>query len=244
MRRTASQSGLTLIEVLVAVSLVSLLSVGILMAIRTGLQAMEKTNARLLANRRAVGAQRILEQQIAGFLPVPADCVPAPGAPPQRILFFQGEPQSMRFVSTYSLEEAHRGAPRILEFQVIPGADNQGVRLVVNEHLYVGPRGAGLFCLGRGPEPLLGIVPRFPPIQIGPRSFVLADRLAACRFWFRQALPPPLFERWDQRWLRPEWPTAIRVELLPLAPAPSRVPLLSLTVPLRAQKDPGTEYVN
>ncbi len=244
MRRHDAQAGLTLMEVLIAVSLVSLLSMGILMAMRTGLNAMEKTNSRLMANRRSIGAQRVLEQQIAGFMPIQADCAAAPNRPPARMPFFQGEPQSMRFVSTYSLEEASRGLPHVLEFQVIPGANNQGVRLVVNEHLYVGPRSAGLFCLGRGPDPVAGVAPRFPPIEIGPRSFVLADRLAACRFSFRQTLPPPLLERWEARWIRLEWPTAVRVELLPLEHDPSKVPLVSLTVPLRAQKDLTLQYVN
>lgn len=242
--RRSSRAGLTLMEVLIAVSLVSLLSVGILMAIRTGLNAMGKTNARLMANRRSIGAQRVLEQQVAGFMPVLADCAAAPDQPFARIPFFQGEPQSMRFVSAYSLEEANRGAPRVLEFQVIPGANNQGVRLVVNEHPYIGPRSAGLYCLGRGPDPVAGMAARFPPIQIGPRSFVLADRLAACRFFFRQAMPPPLFERWEERWIRPGWPSAIRVEMLPLERDPSKVPLVSLTIPLRAQKDPTIQYVN
>jgi general secretion pathway protein J len=132
----------------------------------------------------------------------------------------------------------------VVEFQVIPGADNRGVRLVVNEHLYVGPRGAGLFCLGRAPDPVYGTAPRFPPIEIGPRSFVLADRLAGCRFWFRQSLAAPILERWLERWVLPEWPTAIRVEMVPLEQDRSRIPLLPLTVPLRAQKFPMLQYVN
>jgi general secretion pathway protein J len=206
---------------------------------------MQKTNARLMSNRKSLGAQRVLEQQIAGFMPVPADCAAGPETRPARLPFFQGEPQSMRFVSSYSLEEANRGLPRVLEFQVIPGERNQGVRLVVNEHLYVGPRGAGMFCLGLAPDPLGGgMVPRFPPIQTGPRSFVLADRLAACVFAFRYTPPPPAMDVWTPRWVRKEWPTAIRVEMIPLEATPSKIPLLSLTVPLRAQKDPEFQYVN
>jgi general secretion pathway protein J len=245
MNTRRAQAGMTLIEVLIAVTLVSLLSVGILMAIRTGLNSMGKTNDRLMANRKSLGAQMVLEQQIAGFMPVFGDCVSAPGAPRTRIPFFQGEAQTMRFVSTFSLDEAHRGAPRLLEFQVIAGANNEGVRLVVNEHLYVGPLGAGQYCLGRSIDPVTGVMaPVFPPVQIGPGSFVLADRLAACSFSYRLAMPPPVFERWEARWLRKEWPTAIRIEMAPLELNPGKVPLVSLTVPLRAQKDPGLEYVN
>ena len=52
---------------------------------------------------------------------------------------FQGDPQTMRFVSSYSLTEAARGLPRLLEYQVIPGEDGNSVRLVVNEIVYTGP---------------------------------------------------------------------------------------------------------
>src|ERR687889_557920 len=65
-----SERGLTLIEVLIAVTLVSLLSVGILFAIRVGLNAMGRSNARLNENRRVAGAYRVLVQQIEGLIPV------------------------------------------------------------------------------------------------------------------------------------------------------------------------------
>ncbi len=71
-----ASSGVTLLELLLAVSLLSLLSVGIMTALRVGVTAMEKANVRLMDNRRMAGVQRILEQQIAGFVPVMADCVP------------------------------------------------------------------------------------------------------------------------------------------------------------------------
>src|SRR4051794_34631791 len=61
MKRRRS-AGITLIEVLIAVSLLSLLAVGMLAAILLGFDAQQKTNARLMENRRIAGAQRILEQ--------------------------------------------------------------------------------------------------------------------------------------------------------------------------------------
>ena len=68
--KRGSRAGLTLMEVLVAVTLLSLLSVGMLFAIRIALNAMQKTNHRLTSNRRVLSSQRILEQQIAGLVPV------------------------------------------------------------------------------------------------------------------------------------------------------------------------------
>jgi len=115
------RSGFTLIEVLISVTLVSLLAVAMMVAMRVGLSAMTKADTKLMLNRRVVGAQRVLEQQIAGLMPVTADCRPDPDAPPTRIPFFQGEAQSVRFASTYSLQQASRGLPMMVEFQVIPG---------------------------------------------------------------------------------------------------------------------------
>jgi prepilin-type N-terminal cleavage/methylation domain-containing protein len=234
--------GVTLIELLIAVSLLSMLSVGILMAMRVGVNATEKANARIMANRRATGAQRVLEQEIAGFMPEDAKCFTEQGMPGPMIPFFQGEPQSMRFVSSYSLQEASRGYPRILEFQVIPGAKGEGVRLVVNEHLYT-PLGVGAFCLGLGPDPESGAqVPQFRPIQVGPQSFVLADRLAFCRFLYQELKPPPDLEMWWPHWTKQLWPSAIRVEMGPLASDTSAIKPMTITVPIHVNKLPLTEY--
>ena len=237
------RAGVTLMELLVAVSLVSLLTVGILMAIRVGVDALQKSNQKLFANRRAVGAQRVLEQQIAGFMPVRADCRPGPEAPPNPIPFFQGDPQSMRFVSSFSMQQAWRGHARVLEFQVIPGAEGRGVRLVVNEHLYTGPHGIGSLCLGMAPDPMLGmLVPQFRPVEIGPGSFVIADNLAFCNFQYRQTLITAPFERWTPKWPYREWPTAVRIEMAPLTPDASKLQPLTIMAPIRINRDMALQY--
>ncbi|HBY58433.1 MAG TPA: hypothetical protein DEH78_01340 [Solibacterales bacterium] len=240
-----AQRGVTLIELLIAVTLVSLLSAAGLIAIRVGLNAMEKANSAAIRNRRAIGAQRALEQQLAGFMPVRARCVPQnPGAPGGFVRFFQGEAGLMRFVSSYSLEEAGRGAPRILEFLVIPGDQGQGVRLVVNEYPYTGPETSTPFCLGLGPDPETGLfLPRWIPAQPGAQSFVLADRLASARISYQEPIQFPPFERWLPRWSRTEWPTAVRIDLTPLQPDSSRLLPLTIAMPLRAQRDPEAVYV-
>jgi len=236
-----SESGVTLLELLIAVSLVSLLSTGILLALRVGINAMEKTNNRLLDNRRVTAVQRILEQQVAGLMPVVADCPTGPAAAPVRILFFQGAPQTMRFVSSYSLEEGARGYPRILEYQVLPTEAMDAVRLVVNELLYWGPASTGALCLGPSPE-RPGIL--FRPVQVGPQSFVLADRLAFCRFSYLERLPPPAPARWTPVWTRPDLPAAIRVEMARKEEDPSRLPLLAATLAVRVTKLPGLVYAD
>ena len=244
--RGRTQAGVTLMEMMISVVLLSFLSVGILFAMRVGLQSMDKANTRLMANRRVVGSQRVLEQQIRGLMVVAADCSANPGMPVTgRIPFFQGQPQVMRMVSNYSLEEASRGAPRILEFMVIPGEQGKGVRLVVNEYLYTGPRSTGFFCLGVGPDPSTGVVgPIFRPAEPSPSSFVLADKLAYCRFVFRETMPQPVYERWLPMWMKRELPDAIRIEMGALEPSPSSLHVMSVTLPVRVDRDALRAYAD
>jgi prepilin-type N-terminal cleavage/methylation domain-containing protein len=233
------ERGVTLIELLIAVLLLSLLSVGIVLTLRVALSAMNKSGSKLMANRRVSSVERILDQEIEGIMPVTADCQPRPGATPTTLMFFQGELQSMRLASSYSLQQGERGVPMILELQVIPGEDDQGVRLIVNEHWYTGPRGAGLYCLGFGPSPDGGPPgPRFMPIGIGPDSFVLADKLAYCRFTFRDPRMPGQTPVWVPRWVKPVLPSAIRIEMAPLTPDLGRLQPVTLTIPVHVTRLP------
>ncbi|MBI3210447.1 MAG: prepilin-type N-terminal cleavage/methylation domain-containing protein [Candidatus Solibacter usitatus] len=244
MRESRREFGVTLLELLIAMTLLALLSTGVLMAMRVGFGALQKTNKTFLANRRAFGAQRILEQQIAGFIPVSAACNAAGGPPPYtRVSFFQGELQTMRFASTYSLAAASRGMATILELQVIPGEEGRGYRLIVNEHPYTGPLGAGRFCTGTAPDPFTGTsATRFIPVGIREDSFVLADKLAECRFLYRVAMPEPPFERWVPRWVYGTYPTAIRIEMTPLETSASKWTAVSTTFPVFVNREPLGDY--
>jgi prepilin-type N-terminal cleavage/methylation domain-containing protein len=244
-RSQNAEAGVTLMELLIAMTLMSLLSTGIVMSLRVGLSAMDKTDSKLMSNRRVASIERILEEQITSVMPVTADCQPLAETPPTKILFFQGEAQSVRLASTHSLQEGARGIPMILEYQVIPGEKGIGVRLIVNERWYTGPRGAGLLCAGMSADPLTGTpVPLFAPIQIGAGSFVLADKLAYCRFSFRELLPPPQVDRWVLRWVKPILPSAVRVEMAPLIPDSSRLEPVTLTIPVRVTRLPLVPYDN
>jgi general secretion pathway protein J len=209
------EAGVTLVEVLVAVTLLSLLSVGMLYALRLGLSALSKTDAKLMDNRRVAGAQRILEQELMGLIPVLAKCPGGPGG----TAYFQGQPQSMRLVSAFSLDGAWRGQPKILELFVIPGENGEGVRLVVNEIPYTGALSVAPYC-GAPPVP-------------NPHSFVLADKLQYCKFSYLGPAPDPKDPGiWAPLWAHPEWPFGIRVEMAPLDPNPSRLQPITVTVPI------------
>jgi len=243
--RARHQTGVTLLELLIAVTLLSILSVGILMAMRVALDALGKSNGKLMDNRRVAGAQRVLEQQIAGFMPAKMICATDPAGPGAQVAFFEGQPQTMRFVSTYSLQEAWRGVARILELQVIPGDQGRGVRLVVNETPYSGPLSAGRSCVGMAPNPESGqILPQFAPVRTGPQSFVLADKLASCRFWYLQAAKPPVPEQWRPDWVLPRWPKGVRVEIVPIEDNPARLRPLTITGAINTNRDPDIAYVD
>jgi len=120
---------------------------------RVGLMAFSKTNNKLMENRRVAGAQRVVQEELEGMMPVVAPCGDPPGPGPAKTALFEGQPQTMRLVSTFSLQQGWRGPPQILELFVIPGEDGRGVRLVVNEIPYTGPAGTALLCTGQHAGP-------------------------------------------------------------------------------------------
>ena len=108
------------------------------------------------------------------------------------------------------------------------------MRLVANETLYTGPLGAGRFCTG----------PRqFIPVNAGALSFVLADKLAYCRFaYLVPATSPGQPPQWKQLWTAPAWPLAVRVEMAPLEADPARVQPVSVVAPVKVHRNPEIRY--
>jgi Prokaryotic N-terminal methylation motif len=243
--RQSTSAGVTLIELLIAVLLFSLLSLGVVITLRVALSGMNKSDSKLMSNRRVVSIERILDQEIKEIIPVTAICQPRPGINGPKLMFFQGEAQSMRLASAYSLQQGERGVPMILEYQVIPGEEGEGVRLIVNEHWYTGPIGAGAYCIGTGPSPDGGPAgPQFFPIAIGSNSFVLADKLAYCRFSFRDPRMKDQTPVWVTRWVKDVLPNAIRIEMAPLIPDRGRLQPVTLTIPVHVTRLPMEPYFN
>jgi len=246
-RRRSRQAGVTLIEVLIAVTLLSALSVGMLLALQVALQVLHKTDEKLLANRRVAGAQRVLLQELEGLIPVQPPCLGRPDMPNSFFVFFQAEPQTMRLASTFSLQQGWRGPAQILEMFVIPGEEGKGVRLVVNETPYT-RMGAGGACADMAPDPAVGFMVHFTPMVASPKSFVLADQLAYCRFSYL-VLPPapprqPQFQppQWTPTATGTGWPVAIRVEMAPLEADPSHLQPITVTAPIRIHRSWSIHY--
>ena len=244
MRR--GEAGVTLIEMVVAVTLLSLLSLGMVMAIQVGLSAYGKTETKLMDNRRVAGAQRIALQELEGLVPAFVQCgADASGGSGARAVLFQGLSDSMSMVSTYSLQQGWRGQPQILQMFVIPGEES-GVRLVVNEFPYTGSRGAGQYCTGSftPPNTISRLAQMIPP-KAGPATFVLSDHLAYCRFfYYTPAVGPYDPPTWQPTWAWKGWPLAIRIEMAPASPDPSRLQPITVTAPLHIHRDSEKVYTD
>ena len=87
-------------------------------------------------------------------------------------------------------------------------------------------------------------IPLFRPIQTGPGSFVLADKLAYCRFLYEFPHRGPKPAGWVSQWVGIEWPIAIRIEMAPLDPDPSRLQPMTVTSAVHVTKILGLEYAD
>ncbi len=236
------RSGVTLIEILIAISLLSLLSGGILVAMHLGLTTLDKTDQRMVRNRRVVNARKIIENEIDGFISTFAETRGQDGSR-RLVVFFQGEAESLRFVSSFSLQDGWRGRAQITALQVIPGENGQGVRLIVNETPWTGQAGAGAFVANSVNGPNGQPLTQFAPIVAGPQSFVLADRLRYCRFSYLEALTKPPFQLWGPQWVpQHPFPLGIRIEMAPLDANGTDLRVTTVTMPLSVNLFPGTVY--
>jgi len=205
----ATERGVTLIELLIAITLVAALAVGMLMAIRSSLTAMERINVRLEENRRVMGIQQIVSRQIGGVIPL-TGCR------------LSGTSEGLRLVTTYSVNEGARGFPHYVEFFVEPDPAG-GVRLAEAEYPYAGSR----VCGGGGGDSAA------PPLKL-----VLAGRLFSCTFSYHQTPPPNSTApgNWVQTWNAPLLPSAVRIVTQPLDGLRSNLPALAVNAPIHITK--------
>jgi prepilin-type N-terminal cleavage/methylation domain-containing protein len=219
--RYKNRRGFTLMELMVSITLVAAIAVGMLMAMRGGLLSLGKTQTRLDENRRAMGIQRILTQLLDGAMTVRSGC----GGSQMSPFAFRGTSVALQMVSTYSIAEGARGAPHIVEFQVAPD-ENGTAKLIVYERLYTGAGSTAEFCgdavaLQGSPQPLV------------------VNRLAFCRISYFQMNPDTQFRggSWVSTWSAPDLPGAVRIEMAPVAPDPTRLPVVAITAALRVNRD-------
>ena len=120
------QRGVTLLELLVVITLLGLVSLGLVSSLRIGSSAWRRGNARLAADRRVVAATDLLSAQLANAQARPVRWGPATSSANRafdssadrevRFAYFDGAPDRLRFLSTYSLEARSRGGLWLAEY--------------------------------------------------------------------------------------------------------------------------------
>jgi prepilin-type N-terminal cleavage/methylation domain-containing protein len=215
------ERGFTLIELMIAVTLVAAISTGMLLAMRTGLLTLQKTETRLQENRRVVALQQMLVRQLSSVMPAVGNCGTA------RVPLFAGTEQSLRMVTSYSLEDGARGYPQLVDLEVLPDLQG-GLRLIENEHYYFSPLSSAPFCVPQGAT---------------PQSFEVARGLAVCRIGYRENVPEaPNGGNWVTGWNRPNLPGAMRIEMTPLRAEPGRLMLQTVNIPIRVNREVLGQY--
>jgi hypothetical protein len=189
--------------------------VAILTALRIGTQAWERTNDSLMLDRRVASSNAILNSELDGIFAAAAQTRDPNTGGARRFLFFQGQPESMRFVTSFSLEKGPRGGSRIVELQVTPAA--RGIRVLLNERGYDGPESAGAVVTGIAPNPAgVGSLPLFAPIVAQPSSFIIADELETCAFTYLTHGRPDRPAEWAPIWTDAlQLPAAISIQMTP-----------------------------
>jgi hypothetical protein len=235
---------MTLMEVLIAVSLAALLAGGLAGSLGQGVRTMEMSDRRIAAARRNAGVQRLLEQQVAGFMPAIVRCGIAAGQPGGEYGFFDGRPNVTRFVTSYSLEGAARGGPRIVEWFFAPGESGQGQRLLLNEWPYAGPPSAGALCTPPVRDAFSGIeLLGFQTPSPRQGTFVLADKLQSGSLSYLEAAKRDRPARWVNLWvLRNEWPAAIRLESHTLPDQATAFSPVTFTGRIHVDMPPGEPF--
>ena len=199
-------NGFSLLEVLVAISMLALLLTGGFSVLRIVLKSSERIQRSIAAGNRVSSAETALREEIANLIPVGTQCASAGGGPNIAVPFFEGEQDELRFVSGYSLAEKFRGSAQFTEWKVIPSSTPGELRLIANQRPWLGVAFVAP-CL-------LSAQIHFSPVQSSPSSFVLADKLPRCAFsyLYRSSDAKPI---WAPRLPIGEgFPEAIRIEAL------------------------------
>ena len=186
--------GFTLLELLVSMTVVSLLMTTILFAWRITASAWQKAETHLRVSRTVLESDRLLMEQMSSLAPYQA-IIETSG--PE--WFFQGEPESLRFVSRYSLQgRASSGLYRV-EYQIVEQGDGTK-QLLMNEIPIRSRQELGAAIAGSQPTDE-GRVLIFAPFANGSATRVLMGGLAECRFEYFEPAQGSTPGRWRERWI-------------------------------------------
>ena len=208
--RGKAEAGVTLLELLVSMTIVALLATTALFAWRVGVSAWEKANEQLEHDRTVLAAHHLVSEQIASMLPYQAQ-VERGG----RVLFFQGEAETARFVTRYSLTHRAASGLYLAEYHVAEQTDGTK-QLLLQETPVWGNEELGARIAGRESE--AGVLrTQFHPFERGPATVVLLEGLEECRFEYYLPATPGRPGSWTEAWSGggDNVPAAMRIHAVP-----------------------------
>ena len=192
-RHSSLEGGFTLMELLVSMTIISLLSTTILFGWRIAAGAWGRASELVEEQRRVSAIHQVLEMQIAEMLPV------SPWLGQGNLsVFFQGEPQTARFLSRYSLLTRSRSGLYRIEYQIVDAGDGSH-QLLVNEIPVGNADESGSLLIGQEQHPD-ETKWQFAPFERTPQTRVLLEDLEEAHFEYYR----PASALGEGGWV-PEW---------------------------------------
>ncbi len=179
-----SEKGFTLLETVIAVTLVAMMAIGIWSVFRTGIRSWARGTENIDASHRHRIVYDMVRKQMASAFPlaVPVD----PNFPDVTYPFFNGTDTSMQFVSLNSLRFQDNPGLTVVHYEASENLDEGGYSLLETEDRYLGDESASL-----EETDLTG-------------SILLFDNLTNCYFEYKNSGTDENAEQETESWVR-EW---------------------------------------
>ena len=202
--KRSCSSGFTLMEVLISITLMSILTVTVHYGYRVGLDSWSRAEKTLERERRVQSVLDLMSRQLGSMVPYYSR-QSLDGAPVD-VLLFHGANEGVRFVSTFSSGSRNAGGLRLVEY-FMANATGEGMSLLMNDRLL--PEATVLAqtvirSLSRGEGN--SVVAEFEGFSVKEDSEILVRDLTEVRFDF-PARP-------EQERVQPSQPDASEVGLM------------------------------
>jgi len=184
--RNRSAAGLTLLEVVVAITISGLVALAALASMRIGMRAWEKEQSAVFDMRRVASVQDILHLQLSNLLL--RNIVVEVFERRQQMPFFLAEGNRLVFLTSYSALARGRGGIVVADYLAEQQPD-QTWKLWLDERLALDDQHLAGWVAGIRSTPD-GFWPVLRPFDKA-RPLLLWEGLRECRFQYRWETPPP-----------------------------------------------------
>lgn len=204
------ESGLTLLELITAITISGLVALAVTVSLRIGVRAWEKSQGAVLELRRQANAADLLPAQLGDGVMRMVEVELFDRR--QRMLFFFGDETRLVFLSTYSAAQHGRGGMVVADYFAEQQPDRTW-KLWLDEQPALDDEWLARWVVGTEATSEGGQKPQLRPFDTG-RAMLLFQGLAECRFEYLRETPATA--EWVAPWsllAYPYLPPAIRLQL-------------------------------